>query len=478
MAEEPQAYAVVDVETTGVERYSDRIVSVGVVRLDAEYRIVDRWGSLINPERPMGATHIHGLTDDMVARAPTFAAVAPELRGRLDGSVLVAHNLAFDWGFITTAFARSGHTLDDHRGICTLELTRSLRLDLHDARLDTVAAALGIPLDREGHHDSLEDALVTAKVFATLYGEAVAQDLDFMTRLRQDAPPQIKALPKSVYENPGRPAPGGPLVQGMHLAITGETHLPREELVARASAAGLDVTSSVTAKTALVVTNDPRTTTAKATKAHELGIWVADEATLLRLLADVRPGTLRKEHRAAGALHAPSAVTKAPGTGALAGQRVLLLGAFDDELVLATRIHDAGGEPAQRVSKTVTLVVCGRGAEPSRLASALGDGAEQLTEAELLARLSGEAPAQATTAAPEQPAAGPATPEASTESPAATPTTVPEAPPTPAAPAEVSSAEPGWYPDPHQRYPWRFWDGAVWTALISADGQTYTDPLG
>ena len=322
MAEEPQAYAVVDVETTGTERYSDRIVSVGVVRLDAEYRIVDRWGSLINPERPMDATLIHGLTDDLVARAPTFTAIAPELRGRLDGSVLVAHNLAFDWGFITTAFARSGLTLDDHRGICTLELTRSLRLDLPDAKLDTVAAALGIPLDRDGRHDSLEDALVTAKVFATLYGEAVAQDLDFLTQLHQDETPHMKALPKSVYENPGRPAPGGPLVQGMHLAITGATHLPREELIARASAAGLDVTSSVTAKTALVVTNDPRTTTTKATKARDLGIWVADEATLLRLLNDVRPGMLRKEHRVAGALHAPSAVTKAPRNGTLTGQRV------------------------------------------------------------------------------------------------------------------------------------------------------------
>jgi DNA polymerase-3 subunit epsilon len=482
MAEDPQAFAVVDVETTGTERYSDRIVSVGVVRLDAACRVVDRWGSLVNPERPMGATHIHGLTDEMVARAPTFAAVAPELRGRLDGSVLVGHNLAFDWGFITIAFARSGHTLDDHRGICTLELTRSLRFDLPDAKLDTVAGALGIPLDRDGHHDSLEDATVTAKVFAILYAEAVAGDVDFMTLLRQDAPPQMKALPKSVYENPRRSAPGGPLVQGMHMAITGETHLPREELVARAHAAGLDVTSSVTAKTGLVVTNDPRTTTAKATKARELGIWVADEATLLRLLDDVHPGKLRKEHRNAGTLHAPAVVTRAPGNGALTGQRVLLLGEFDDALVLATRIRDAGGEPAQRVSKAVTMVVCGQGAEPNRLASALGYGAEQLAEAELLALLTGEAQAAAIPAGAPEPAGAPA-PAAAPASAEATPSAeppvaLPEVQSALATSAAHSSPEPGWYADPHQRYPWRFWDGAVWTAVISAYGQTYTDPLG
>jgi len=63
-------------------------------------------------------------------------------------------------------------------------------------------------------------------------------------------------------------------------------------------------------------------------------------------------------------------------------------------------------------------------------------------------------------------------------SPAAPPTTVPEAQPPPAAQTKLSSPEPGWYPDPHQRHPWRFWDGAVWTAIISADGETYTDPLG
>ena len=79
MAEVPQAFAVIDVETTGVDHYSDRIVSVGVVRLDAELRIVDRWGSLVNPERPMGATHVHGLTDQLVQRAPTFTALAPAL---------------------------------------------------------------------------------------------------------------------------------------------------------------------------------------------------------------------------------------------------------------------------------------------------------------------------------------------------------------------------------------------------------------
>ncbi len=476
MAEEPQAFAIFDVETTGVDHYGDRIVSVGVVRLDRELRVVDRWGSLVNPERPMGATHVHGLTEEMVERAPTFAALAPELHGRLDGSVLVAHNLPFDWGFIASSFGRCGRTLEDHQGICTLELTRTLRWDLPDAKLDTVAAALGIPLDRAGHHDALEDAVVTAQVFSSLYSEARCRNLSVLTRLHQDQPPAHKALPKSIYENPGPPVPGGPLIQGMHLAITGETRIPREELEARAAAAGLDVTSSVSGKTAVVVANNPASGTNKVRKAAALGVQVVDEDTFLRLLDDVRPGALRKEHRApAAGPRPPASVTKAPGPpGPLHGERVLLLGDCGDVASLTASIEDAGGVVTLRVSKTVTMVACGAGAQSARIDAALGYGAVPLTLEELGARLEG-ASSPATPAATE-PAASEPVALLVTE-PAQVPEVAPVVPlaPTPAATPVLPAAE--WHPDPAGRFQYRYWDGTAWTAYVSTDGQSYLDPL-
>jgi len=478
MAEEPQAFVIFDVETTGVDHYSDRIVSVGVVRLDAELRIVDRWGSLVNPERPMGATHVHGLTNEMVERAPTFTALAPELHGRLYGSVLVAHNLPFDWGFISSSFGRCGRTLEDHQGICTLELTRALRWDLPDAKLDTVTAALGIPLDRAGHHDSLEDAVVTAQVFSRLYSEARARNLSVLTQLHQDQPPAHKALPKSIYENPGRSAPGGPLVQGMHLAITGDTHTPREELEARASAAGLDVTTSVSAKTAVVVATDPRSGTAKARKAAELGVWVVDEGTFLRLLDDVRPGKLRKEDRTAGGITSRPAVTvtRAPGpSGPLHGERVLLLGDCGEVAELTASIEAAGGVTTLRVSKTVTTVVCGAGADARRIESALDYGAVQLSLAELLGRLDGTPGPIATVVMQETSLPEPATSPATSPPPAPGATIVAAPAPTPAATPALPAAD--WHPDPAGRFQYRYWDGTAWTSYVSTNGQSYLDPL-
>ena len=75
-------WGVVDVETTGFSRL-DRIVEVAVVVLDDRASSVTaEFATLVNPQRPMGATGVHGITESMVASAPTFEEIAIESHHR------------------------------------------------------------------------------------------------------------------------------------------------------------------------------------------------------------------------------------------------------------------------------------------------------------------------------------------------------------------------------------------------------------
>lgn len=108
-ADYPGAYAVVDVETTGL-RSDDRIVSAAVYRLDAHGAVEDSWYTLVNPQRDPGPVWIHGLTREVLADAPLFPEIAEEFTARLEGRVLVAHNAVFDWMMIAREYARAGLT--------------------------------------------------------------------------------------------------------------------------------------------------------------------------------------------------------------------------------------------------------------------------------------------------------------------------------------------------------------------------------
>jgi len=150
-------FVVVDVETTGLYD-TDRVVEVAAVTLSREGSIVDEWDTLVNPERDIGATAIHGVTASMVSTAPRFGEVASALAGRLHGAVLVAHNLVFDSRMLGNEYRRLGATMDPGRGVCTLSLS--------GRRLPDACARYGIRLDH--HHRALTDARAAAQLLLAL----------------------------------------------------------------------------------------------------------------------------------------------------------------------------------------------------------------------------------------------------------------------------------------------------------------------
>ena len=157
-------FAVIDVETTGLSASQHRIVEVAVVTTDPWGRVLDEWATRINPQGPIGATHIHGITDSDVANAPVFADVLGQLNQRLAGAAVAAHHANFDLAFLRAEYARAGWDLPRVPALCTLEASEYHLPMLDRRRLADCCWAVGTPLT--GAHSALGDARATASLLA------------------------------------------------------------------------------------------------------------------------------------------------------------------------------------------------------------------------------------------------------------------------------------------------------------------------
>lgn len=170
-------YAVIDVEGNGQQ--PPDLVELGVVPIEAG-KIGEPVTWLCRPERPIAplARRIHGIRNVMVAAAPPFAEVEPDVRAHLDGAVLVAHNAGVDMGVLRRKmpdFAPAG-VLD------TLKLSRRLLPGQASHRLGALAGALeldrGLPDGLHAHRAGY-DVLVTARLFIYLASEAGGAPMSF-----------------------------------------------------------------------------------------------------------------------------------------------------------------------------------------------------------------------------------------------------------------------------------------------------------
>jgi DNA polymerase III subunit epsilon len=302
-AGEPGAgWAVVDVETSGFRPGQARIVSVAALAVGDDGNVEGSFSSLLDPGVDPGPTHVHGLTAELLAGQPTFADVVPQLVDVLRGRTLVAHNVAFDYSFLTAEAELVGVELPIDSAMCTVELSRRLRLGVENLRLETLAAHWGVTQMRP--HDALDDALVLAQILKpTLAG---AQDRKAWLPVRQvkrrtwpngqithDELRPLKTVAARMpceYENPGVFRPGRPLVQGMRVALSAELEHTYEELIERILHAGLSYAETVDQQTSLVLCNEPKPEQGKGYQAAELGIPLVGDVEFMRLLEHVLGG--------------------------------------------------------------------------------------------------------------------------------------------------------------------------------------------
>lgn len=164
-------YVVFDVETTGLSAIYDRMIELSGVKMENGH-IVDKFEEFIDPGHPLSQTTIHltGITDEMVQGSKTEKDVVERFRAFSEGCIFVAHNAAFDMGFLNTAYRRHGLEEAANPVIDTLEMSRKLHPHLKTHRLNTLAKRYDVPLEQ--HHRAIYDAEATAYLYWLFMKEA------------------------------------------------------------------------------------------------------------------------------------------------------------------------------------------------------------------------------------------------------------------------------------------------------------------
>lgn len=162
-------FVVVDVETTGSNPASNRIIEVACVVVK-DGSIKEEFSTLINPHQhiPYFISKMTGITNEMVFKAPSFEQIAKKLKGLFSqpDSVFVAHNVNFDYNFIKFSFERSGETFPDIPRLCTLKLAKRLISGITKRNVGALSEYLGIAISNR--HRAFGDARATAQILLEL----------------------------------------------------------------------------------------------------------------------------------------------------------------------------------------------------------------------------------------------------------------------------------------------------------------------
>ena len=162
-----------DTETTGLDPLTgDRVIEVAALELIRDLPSGRHFHALVHPGRdiPEEATRVHGITLAQLADKPRFADIADEMLAFFGDDPLVAHNAAFDFGFIDAELARLRlPSLARHRMIDTLAMAK-LRFPGLPNSLDALCRRFGIDLSARTTHNALLDCKLLAEVYLELTG--------------------------------------------------------------------------------------------------------------------------------------------------------------------------------------------------------------------------------------------------------------------------------------------------------------------
>lgn len=157
----------VDIETTGGNATRDRITEVAIITMQAG-QLVSEWSTLINPQTriPDNIQRLTGIDNKMVMDLPCFEDIYKEVLARLHGSVFVAHNARFDYGFLKNEFKRCDITFKAPV-LCTVKLSRALFPEHKRHNLDSIMQRHG--LSCSARHRAMGDARVLFDFMQSLY---------------------------------------------------------------------------------------------------------------------------------------------------------------------------------------------------------------------------------------------------------------------------------------------------------------------
>ncbi len=171
---------VLDTETTGLDYTKERIIEFAAVRLE-NGKIKDTYQTLINPEQHIrkSSIAIHGITEDMVADAPTEKDVMGEIFEFIGDAPIVAHNAIFDYSFLNEASKRVFKKKFENEKIDSQQMFKEICPDLESHGLAALTDKFHVEL--ENHHRAMADAMGLALAYPKLK-KLYLQKYDWQTK--------------------------------------------------------------------------------------------------------------------------------------------------------------------------------------------------------------------------------------------------------------------------------------------------------
>lgn len=222
---------IFDTETTGLDpRSGHRLVEIGCIEMVDRRETGRSFHAYFHPERdmPMEAEAVHGLSITFLSDKPRFAERAAELIEFLGDAPLVAHNAAFDFGFVNAELARVGMAaLSFERMICTVQMARKLHPGSKHS-LDALCVRYGIDRSHRIKHGALLDAELLAHLYIEMTGGRQI-GLGLAANMTGAAPTQSLRSDAALAARPFRePRPHAPSAseQARHAEFVGQLNQP------------------------------------------------------------------------------------------------------------------------------------------------------------------------------------------------------------------------------------------------------------
>lgn len=168
-------YVCVDLETTGLNPKTDKIIEIGAVKV-AEGAIVDRFSAFVNPGRKLEEriVELTGIRDEDLANAPSIEEVLPDILEFMGDACLLGHSVLFDFSFLKKAAVNQKCTFEKE-AIDTLKIARKYLAELESRSLDFLCAYYEIP---HNAHRALADAEATHILYGKLLEKFYSQEED------------------------------------------------------------------------------------------------------------------------------------------------------------------------------------------------------------------------------------------------------------------------------------------------------------
>ncbi|HZC45354.1 MAG TPA: exonuclease domain-containing protein [Candidatus Acidoferrum sp.] len=179
-------FTVVDLETTGGRIAPGNIIEIGAYRMVGK-RLTEMFSTLVRPQGgfvPRFITGLTSITTEMIREAPPIEQVLPAFREFMGDRVMVAHNAAFDFGFLDFEYRRIFGIGLGNPVLCTLRMARRFMPSLKRRRLDLLAGHFGLSL--EGRHRGLGDARMAAEILSIFLEMAQRMGITRLDRLLDD----------------------------------------------------------------------------------------------------------------------------------------------------------------------------------------------------------------------------------------------------------------------------------------------------